>query len=433
MEDTVSLNEDVAKSVKSSPARLTTPLAIICLVILGLSYVTNAMDRQVFPVLLPHISDHYGFSLGEGGLLSTIFTLGIGIAGIPGAYLLDRFSRKAVVMMGIGIYSIFTLLTAVSAGFLDMFAYRALSGVGEAIQNAALFSAVGAYFFTHRALAIGSLNFAYGIGAFLGPRLGAQLAVGSGFWQTPFYVFAGLGFLFIVIIGLAVTKKFTEQVESTTENKRVISFDHVPMKLYNKNVLLFGLGGAVAGVAGYGYLGLYPTFLEDQLGFSVLQAGTASGMFGLGALMGIPAGYLGDKLNQRWVLIVSFVALAVIGYLLFNGPKDPGSQNFLSFLEGTVGSGLLFTNTYSVMQRSVRPHLVGRVSGIFVTFWYLPSSVAGYIFASLKSGLGWEGASIVQLGLLPFVGVVLLLFADTRQLISAKKVDAPEAPLEERV
>lgn len=419
----MSRQDRIAGSITVGRGRLPFSIALVSLLVLGASYVTNAMDRQVFPVLLPQISTDYGFNLGQGGLLSTIFTLGIGVAGIPGAYLLDRFSRKAVVVMGIGIYSAFTLLTAVSAGFLDMFAYRALSGVGEAIQNAALFSAVGAYFFTHRALAIGSLNFAYGVGAFIGPRWGAQLAVDSGAWQTPFYVFAALGAVFIVIIPLAISKRFTEQVESVDDNKaKTLTYEHVPAKLYNKNVLLFALGGSVAGVAGYGYLGLYPTFLETQLNFSVVDAGTAAGMFGLGALMGIPAGYLGDKVNQRWVLIVSFVALGVIGFLLFNGPTSPGWQNFLSFLEGTVGSGLLFTNTYSVIQRSVRPRLVGRVSGVFVTFWYLPSSLAGYLFASLKGTFGWEGASIVQLGILPLVAVVLLLFVDVKQLINATPV-----------
>jgi MFS family permease len=374
------------------------------------------MDRQVFPVLLPHISRDYGFSLSEGGWLSTIFTLGIGVAGIPGAYLLSRFSRKLVIIMGIAIYSLFTILTALSTFFVDMFVYRALSGVGEAIQNAALFSAVGAYFFTHRALAIGSMNFAYGVGAFLGPRSGARLAVDTGHWQTPFFTFGGIGIIFIIIIALFISKRFTDQTESEAQGVRQVDYAQTPTNLYNRNVWLFALGGSVAGLAGYGYLGLYPTFLENQLHFSTIDAGTAAGMFGLGALMGIPAGLIGDKLSQRWVLIVSFVALAVIGYMLFNGPTGLVSQSILSFLEGTVGSGFLFTNTYSVLQRSVRPALVGRVSGIFVTFWYFPSAFAGFIFAVLHNKFGWSGASIIQLGLLPFVAVVLLLFARTSRL-----------------
>jgi len=140
----------------SGGARLTRVVAMSSLVLLAGSYVVNAMDRQVFPVVLPPIRAEYGFSLAAGGLLATIFTLGIGLAGIPSGYLLDKLSRKAVMLLGISIFSAFTLLTTVAVGFGDMFAYRALSGVGEAMQNAALFSAVGAYFFANRAMALGA-------------------------------------------------------------------------------------------------------------------------------------------------------------------------------------------------------------------------------------------------------------------------------------
>src|SRR5665647_976866 len=80
-------------------ARLTKTVALVTLVVLGASYVLNAMDRQMFPVLLPDIRQEYGFSLAQGGLLATIFTLGIGFAGVPTGYLLDRMSRRGVILL----------------------------------------------------------------------------------------------------------------------------------------------------------------------------------------------------------------------------------------------------------------------------------------------------------------------------------------------
>lgn len=394
--------------------------ALLFFIILGCSYVINAMDRQVFSVLLPLINKDHGFTLGQGGLLSTIFTLGIGIAGVPGSYLLNRFSRRSVIIFGIVIYSAFTALTAVSFGFADMFVYRAVSGVGEAIQNAALFAAAGAYFYRNRALAIGSLNFAYGVGAFLGPRMGAQFAEAMG-WKAPFYIFAVAGAVFALLILVVVSRRFTEQVEITPDAESAErALSHVPDRLYNRNVVVLMVVAASVGVSVYGYLGLYPTFLQTELGFSVVESGTAAGMFGLGALMGIPAGLLGDRLNQRWILMGSLIAGSIIGFLLFHGASSPGMQSFLSFLMGTTGSGLLFTNTYSALQRSVRPNRVGNVSGIFVTSWYLPSALAGFLFAMLHNAFGWGGASVVQLTLVPLVGVAALLFLNTRQLTTAK-------------
>ena len=89
------------------------------------SYVVNAMDRQLFPLLAPEIRRQYGFSLAGIGLLSTIFTLGMAVAGVPTGYLLARFSRKTVLQAGIALFSIGTALTVIAAGFADMLVYRA--------------------------------------------------------------------------------------------------------------------------------------------------------------------------------------------------------------------------------------------------------------------------------------------------------------------
>ena len=59
----------------------------------------------------------FGYYLKVGGLMATIFTLGLAIAGIPTGYLLDRTSRKAVIVIGMLIYSVFTLATIYAIGF----------------------------------------------------------------------------------------------------------------------------------------------------------------------------------------------------------------------------------------------------------------------------------------------------------------------------
>ena len=414
---TAEIDEHQASPETNGP-RLTTTVALISLVVLAGSYVVNAMDRQVFSVLLPGIRSEYHFNLAQGGLLATIFTLGIGVAGLPTGFLLDRLSRKSVMLLGIVIYSAFTILTALATGFADMFAYRALSGVGEAMQNGALFSAVGAYFFANRAMALGTLNFAYGLGGFLGPLLGSKIAVGVG-WRAPFWTYGLVGLVFVAIVAAVIRKSFTERKEVIVAAGPQLRVDHVPARLYNRNVLLLGLTAVVVGMSMYGYIGLYPTFLISHVGLSTGQASLAASMFGLGALLGIPAGWLGDRFNQRTVMIVSLLAGSVVGYLLFNGPTTAVPQYALSFAEGAIASGFLFVNIYSAMQRAVRPHMIGRASGIYVAAFYIPAAFAGYLFSAFVGGTGWGGAGLWQLTVLPLVGVAALLFVETRQLSSA--------------
>ena len=404
-----------AATVSKTYDRTTLSVAVVMLVLVAASYVINAMDRQVFSVVLPPIREDFSFSLAQGGFLSTIFTLGIGLAGVPSGYLLDRYPRKVVMLIGIAIYSVFTILTALALGFLDMSLYRAITGIGESMQNAALFSAVGAYFYSRRAMALGTLNFAYGLGSFFGPLFGGVMLQSTGSWKLPFYVYGVLGLVFIGIIGFFVTRRFTEQEEPPSVTAASVD-DRMPERLLNRNLIIGIITAAIVGTSMYGYLGLYPSFLQEELGFTPTQAGFALSMFGLGALMGIPAGYLGDRFPQRWVIIGALVGAIVTGYVLFNLITTPLQHNVLSFLEGMFASGFLFVNVYSLMQRSVKTTIIGRASGAFITSLYVPSALAGYLFAFLVGRFDWGGAAIVQLVLIPLIGIVAMLFLDPSRI-----------------
>ncbi len=103
-------------------------------VLLLATYSLNAMDRQIFPLLLNDVRHQYGFSLSSGGLLSTVFTFGMACAGLPTGWLMAHLSRRATVQIGIVIFSAATVLTALAPGFWTMMFCRGLTGIGEAMQ-----------------------------------------------------------------------------------------------------------------------------------------------------------------------------------------------------------------------------------------------------------------------------------------------------------
>ncbi len=409
--------------------RLPLAAAIVVLLLIASTYVVNAMDRIVFATLLPAVSHEYGFPLSQGGFLSTIFSLGLGIAGIPAGMLFDRMSRKSVAIVGIVIYSACTILTCFSIGFLSMALFRSVSGIGEAFQNAAIFTACGAYFSRNRTLAMGVLNVAYGIGSFIGPRWGAALLIQSGDWRYPLYVYGGIGLAGALLMQVLIPKRFTEQSIASAE---VGDESHIPSSLVNRNTMLIAIASVGAGLAGFGYLGLYPTFLRTELHFTVQEAGAAASMYGLGALTGLLCGILGDRIDQKWITIVSLAVLAVVGYCIFNVATTPRTQQILSFLEGSASSGFLFINNYSLMQRSVRASIAGRASGLVVSCVYLPAALSGYLFGMLNVAYGWATAGLLQMSLLLVVPVLAMLFFDvsktscpTRRVPSTSK-SAPQ-------
>jgi MFS family permease len=386
--------------------------------VMALSFVVNAMDRQVFAPLLPTIREEYGFTLQEGGLLATGFTLGMALAGIPAGYLVDRFSRKTVLLVSIVIYSLGTLATPLASGWLDMAAYRIFSGFGEGMQAAALFAAVGAYFNHRRGLALGGIGVAFGVGVFVGPLAGVHLATSYETWRAPFVAFGVCGLAVALIAAFAVSRRMTERsVEPTVV--RTTAYDHVPESPYNRNSIALAVNSAVGGVVLYGFLGLYPTFLISQLHFTTAQSALAMSFVGFGGVAGLLGGWLGDRVDQRNLLIGSQLALSVTGVLIYQVQGTLGWQCLFAFLAGVFGTGFVFPNSNSAMQRAVRPDQVGRAAGLFVSCYYVTAAVSGLLFAALVAEFGWRQAGLWQVTVLPLVAVVALLFVRTSQFSNA--------------
>ncbi|OLT19910.1 hypothetical protein BJF78_10055 [Pseudonocardia sp. CNS-139] len=220
----------------ASTAALTLGFAVLCL-----SYLLNAMDRQVFYPLLPEIRNEFGFSLDQSGLLATGFTLGIALTGLPAGYLLDRMSRRTIVVVSVVVYSLGTIAIPLSAGFADMALYRLVSGIGEGVQATAIYAIIGAYYFHRRAFAAGFIGLAFGLGVFLGPVIGQALATGLGGWRVPFYVFGVLGLVMALVLLVAVPRQMSEAVAGRESAGDTASYDHIPANPYNRNTLGFGI------------------------------------------------------------------------------------------------------------------------------------------------------------------------------------------------
>jgi len=394
-------------------------LVAVGFVLMAVSFMINAMDRQVFYPLLPEIRAELGISLSQGGLLATGFTLGLALAGIPAGYLVDRYSRKTVLLVSILIYSVGTLATPLAGGFADMGVYRVLSGAGEGMQAAALYAAIGAFFFLRRSLAFGTLGVAFGLGVFVGPLIGTDLSNAYQSWRAPFIAFGIVGLAVMVLIALFVGKRLTDTVAGNADQLKE-NYDYLPSSAYNRNTIALSIAAAAGGMVFYGFLGLYATYLRSELHFSVGQAAFATSMVGAGATMSLPTGWLGDRFDQRKLLIITYIGVAVSGWLLFNGSSSPGYQYVLSFVMGTFAAGSLFTNVNSAMQRSVRPNHVGRTAGLFIFCYYIAAAISGFVFAELVDAVGWKQAALWQLTILPLLALVALWFIDPAKIITSR-------------
>jgi MFS transporter, DHA1 family, inner membrane transport protein len=369
------------------------------------SYAINAMDRQLFPLLVPDVRREYGFSLAGIGFLSTVFTLGMAVAGVPTGYLLARFSRKTVLQVGIALFSAGTALTVLAHGFADMLIYRAATGIGEAMQLTVLLAIAANYFVSHRAAAVGAINCSFAIGAIVSPMIAGALLGAYQRWQVPMVVFGLLGVMAMAAIAIVVRPAFTEHESALSAQA---DRGGAPT-LVNRNTILLTAMSLIAGLVIYGYLGMYPTFLREGLAYPPATAGAVMSLYGLGALTSIGGGWLGDRFSPRLVLGATFTAAAVLGYLLFHGSDAFVWQAILSCAWGVIVSGMIYVNLAGYHVKALRRSLASRGSGVFVTSLYGSAALAGYVMGWVVTRAGWATAGAIQISLLSLVAAGLAL------------------------
>jgi predicted MFS family arabinose efflux permease len=380
-------------------------MALAMFGLLLLAYVLMSADRYLVSILAPDIRKALGFTLPQMGALTTLFTLGIGIAGLPAGSLIARFSRKAVLLAGIVLFSGATYLFTTAGSFQSMLVFIVMQGVGMSFLATSMFSLAASYFANNRVAAVGIVNVCFGLGSFVGPWAIGDLRSSTGSWQVPMLAFAACGIGFAILIALAVRPWFSETKHAAHHNEGTGGAE----TLFNRNTLILTVLSIIYGLAVYGFLGLYPTFLRESLHFTPAQAGATLKFFGLGSLLAYFAGVLGDRLSPKIVIVGSSLAVVALGFFLYLPDLSTVSREILVFLYGVAGAAVLYTNLAGAHIKSLRRSLAARGSSMFVTTLYAGAAFGGFLMGDLVKQFEWIQAGRIQISLLTMVGAVLAL------------------------
>ena len=154
-------------------------------VVLVIVYVFNFIDRQIITILAEEIKADIGISDAQIGFLyGTAFAVFYAIFGIPLGRLADTWTRKNLIAIGIGFWSLMTALSGTAKSFGSLATYRVGVGIGEASATPAAFSMLSDYFppalrATVLAIYSSGIYIGAGIGIFIG-----GLIVGN--WDTAY-------------------------------------------------------------------------------------------------------------------------------------------------------------------------------------------------------------------------------------------------------
>ncbi len=173
---------------------------------LALSWLVAINLRAVLlavPPVLPQMRQDLGLSYTATGLLTSLPILLMGLAAVPGAFLIARVSARSAVAVGLALLSAGALLRALIPTAIPIFAFTILLSLGIAVAQPALPVLVRQWFPKHIGLATGI----YSNGLIIGEILAASLTVpalallGPGNWRATFILW-GIPILVTLVLWL---------------------------------------------------------------------------------------------------------------------------------------------------------------------------------------------------------------------------------------
>src|SRR3954447_9139491 len=182
-------------------------LAICCMSILLVS-----LDNTIVNVALPSIHRHLGASLSQLQWIVDAYTVVLASLLILCGSIADRIGRKRVFSVGLGLFSLGSLLCSAAPSPGWLIAFRGLQGVGGSMLNPVAMSIIRNVFTDarERAQAIGAWGGVVGISMALGPVVGGALVTAAG-WRSIFWINIPLGILAIVLVARVVPESRAER------------------------------------------------------------------------------------------------------------------------------------------------------------------------------------------------------------------------------
>jgi MFS family permease len=384
--------------------------------VLGLLVIINTfnyLDRQILSILLEPIKRDLQLSDTALGFLTGIaFALFYTFAGIPIARWADRGVRRAIISLGLAIWSGMTALTGLAQSFTQLALARIGVGLGEAACTPPTHSLLSDYFPPERrgtALSIFALGVPIGI--MLGYLAGGWVNHHFG-WRTAFFVVGTPGLLLAFISWVTLREPprgHSEglQVDKSTERESVSEVLRFMWQL--RSFRHISLAAALHALYGYGALAFMPAFMmrvhamtnTAELG---LWLGLIAGIFsGIGTVLG---GNLSDRLaasrkDMRWYMWLPAWATMLsvpFSFLFYLWPE--GRTALLLSIPGAILGPIYLGPTAAMTQGLVKLRMRATASAILL-----------FVINLIGLGLGPQAVGALSDLLAPTYGTESLRYA----------------------
>jgi len=337
----------------------------------------NFIDRQILTILLQPIKRELGLSDTALGFLTGFgFAACFVIAGFPLARWADRGTRRSLIAVCVGLWSLMTMASGLVTSFGQLALARVGVAFGEAGSAPAIASLIADYYpSSRRARAMAIVFTGPAIGVFLGLMLGGWINQSFG-WRSAFFAVGAPGLLLALIVHFVVAEPERGRVDA----RRDESVAHEPFRdvlryfgaLRTFRYLMLAL--ACHSLTLFGWLAWAPTYLVRVHRLDTATVGLWMGLCGgVGIAVGnVIAGFVADRQargDARWYLWVpalgSLIAMpSGVAFVLLGDPRA-ATLAVVPFFVMTSAWG---APTNALVQTLARPHMRGVAIAIMSVF-----------------------------------------------------------------
>jgi EmrB/QacA subfamily drug resistance transporter len=454
-------------------------------VITSVALFMATLDNLVVTNALPVIRADLGASIEDLEWTVNAFTLTFAVFLLTGAALGDRFGRRRLFAIGLGIFTAASVAAALAPTVEALILARAAQGIGGAIVTpltlTILSAAVPA---DKRGLALGAWGAVGGLAVASGPLVGGAVVEGMS-WQWIFWLNVPIGLVLIPLaltrlrethgpstrldlpgLGLASAGLFgivwgvvrgnaegwasTEIVTALTLGsvltaafvlwERRASAPMLPLRFFSNRT--FAAANAASLFMFFGMFGsifLLAQFLQTVQGYGPLDAGLRILPWTAMPIFVAPiAGALSDRIGGRPLMAVG-LALQAIGLAWLatvSTPTVPYAELVPAFVISGVGMALFFAPVANVVLSAVRPQEEGQASGANNAIRELGGVFGVAVLASVFSSYGgYESGQAFVDGLTPavYVGAAVVALGALAALLIPRRRRRDEMPVGELV
>jgi MFS family permease len=300
----------------------------------------------------------------------------------------DWIGVKRVILYGAIITAIGALLRLAATGFIDLFLYSIIIGVGLGTVGGNVPKLVGQWFPVRQIyLGIALFTTALGIGPFLALATGAM-------WATYFQGFLVMGVLLVatcVVWGIWAKDRPKEYLEAGRPIVGVSFKDNLVTVFKNKNVWLISASYCLVAAVVVSWVGGLPYLLVQTKAVAGGTAGLVTSLSVVGYIIGI---VLWAWVAEKWgymkpVYMICMVFSAITGLLLYILAPGPGMWILGIFPGLFMGAGYPLIMQMPLRLPAIGLRYAGNAMG-FIAMWgnVLSFVMLPYMFTPIWDSIG---------------------------------------------